>query len=131
MGTTNTFMNLPHCYLRLIRTQAFKQSIIYSSAIKSIIKHDISKLATELSYQQYDQSSLNNVPGVSFNHRDRPSLFCLFRLKSWKFRTLQFQKPDCPVLLNLVQLNRFSHCAPAENWTVHFGKPEHLFFLEN
>jgi hypothetical protein len=34
-------------------------------------------------------------------------------------------------MLNLVQQNRFSHCALAENQTVWIGKPEHPIFLEN
>jgi hypothetical protein len=87
-------------------------------------------LAAELSYQQYDQGSLNNVPGVFSNYQDRPSSFCLLRPRSWKFWTLQFQKLEHPILLNLVQQNRLSRCASAKNRTGQFSKLEHPIFLK-
>jgi hypothetical protein len=43
----------------------------------------------------------------------------------------QFQKPDHPILLNLVQQNRSLHYTLAQNWIIRFGKPEHLVSPEN
>jgi hypothetical protein len=85
-------------------------------------------LAAGFFYRQYNQGSLNNVPGVSFNHQVRQSSFRLNCLNFWKFWTLQFLKPDHPVLLNWVQQNRFQHPTSAEDRTIQFGKLEHPIF---